>query len=94
MMTQTTYTDARANFAAFCKLAAEDREPVIISRRGAEDVILISAAELQGIMETAHLLRSPKNAKRLFEALYRAQNGTEEARSIESLREELGVEAK
>ncbi len=90
-MKQTTYTNARANFAALCRHAAEEREPVIINRRGGEDVVLISADELKGLLETAHLLRSPKNAKRLFDAIYRAKNNTEEPRSIESLREELGI---
>jgi antitoxin YefM len=90
-MKQTTYTNARANFAALCRYAAEEREPVVINRRGGEDVVLISADELKGLLETAHLLRSPKNAKRLFDAIYRAKTNTEEPRSIESLREELSV---
>ncbi len=76
-MMQTTYTKARANFAALCRHATDEREPVIINRRGAEDVILISADELAGLLETAHLLRSPKNAQRLFDAIYRAKNSTE-----------------
>ena len=91
-MMQTTYTNARANFAALCRHATEEREPVVINRRGGEDVVLISADELEGLLETAHLLRSPKNAKRLFDAIYRAKNNTEEPRSIESLREEFGVD--
>ena len=91
-MMQTTYTNARANFAALCRHATEEREPVVINRRGGEDVVLISANELEGLLETAHLLRSPKNAKRLFDAIYRAKNNTEEPRSIESLREEFGVD--
>ena len=44
------------------------REPVIIHRRGAEDVALVNAAELRSLTETAHLLRSPKNAQRLIRA--------------------------
>ena len=91
-MIQTTYTNARANFAALCRHATEEREPIVINRRGGEDVVLISANELEGLLETAHLLRSPKNAKRLFDAIYRAKSNTEEPRSIESLREEFGVD--
>ncbi|MDQ3522247.1 MAG: type II toxin-antitoxin system prevent-host-death family antitoxin, partial [Gemmatimonadota bacterium] len=59
MSIETTYKHARANFAKFCDAAAEDREVVIIRRRGAEDVALIAADELSSLQETAHLLRSP-----------------------------------
>jgi antitoxin YefM len=69
----TTYTDARANFASLCDAVAETREAVVIQRRGAKDVALVSADELESLMETAHLLRSPANAKRLGTALARAR---------------------
>ena len=72
----TTYTNARANFAALGDRAANDREPVVIRRRGAEDVVLIAADELSGLLETAHLLRSPANAERPLTALARARKRT------------------
>ena len=72
MAIQATYTQARADLARLCDVVAEDNEVVIISRRGAEDVALVSAAELRSLRETAHLLRSPKNAQRLLRALARA----------------------
>ena len=59
MAIQTTYTHARANLAALCDEVTANREVVII-RRGAGDVALIAAEELGGLLETAHLLRSPK----------------------------------
>ena len=59
MAIQTTYTHARANLAALCDEVTASREVVIIHRRGAEDVALIAAEELSGLLETAHLLRSP-----------------------------------
>ncbi len=94
MAIHTTYTDARANFAALCTRVAADRETVVINRRGAEDVVLISASELRGIVETAHLLRSPKNAERLLKALNRAkQKSRRKPQTIESLRRELGVDS-
>jgi len=74
MSTETTYTHARAHFAALCDEAISTREPIIIRRRGTEDVALVAAAELRGLMETAHLLRSPKNAERLLTALARARS--------------------
>jgi antitoxin YefM len=73
MTIQMTYTQARASLATLCDQATADHEVVIIRRRGAEDVALISAVELDGLLETVHLLRSPRNAKRLLAALARAQ---------------------
>ena len=93
MATRTTYTEARANFARLLDQVANDRETVIISRRGAADVALIAADELAGLMETAHLLRSPKNAARLLTALHRALEGTEPPAPIADLRRELGIDA-
>ena len=72
MSIQTTYTQARANLAKLCDEVSENREIVIISRRDAADVALIDATELADLMETSHLLRSPKNAQRLISALNRA----------------------
>jgi len=72
MSIQTTYTDARAQFARLWDEVTNNREVVIIKRRGAEDVALISASELTGLLETSHLLRSPKNAERLLAAFERA----------------------
>jgi len=67
--TQTSYSNARANLAALLDQVAADHEIVIISRRGAEDVAMVAASELSGLIETAHLLRSPANAWRLLRAL-------------------------
>jgi len=70
---QTTYTSARANLAKLLNDVTDQNEVVIIQRRGAEDVALISASELSGLLETAHLLRSPRNAERLLAALQDAR---------------------
>lgn len=72
MPIRVTYTQARASLAALCDATAQGHETVIIHRRGAEDVALVSAAELRSLEETAHLLRSPRNAERLLRALLRA----------------------
>jgi len=92
MPTLTTYTNARANFAKLCNQVASTREPVVIRRRGADDVALVSAEELAGIMETAHLLRSPKNAQRLLAALTRVQTQEVEPATVDELRKDLGFE--
>ncbi|MEA1958708.1 MAG: type II toxin-antitoxin system prevent-host-death family antitoxin [Chloroflexota bacterium] len=92
MTTVTTYTNARATFAKLCDEVASTREPVIIHRRGADDVALVSADELASLAETAHLLRSPKNAGRLLAALTRAQKQDLSPSSVEYLRKELKLE--
>ena len=94
MPIQTTYTDARARLASLFDRATEDRETVIITRRGKPGVALIAADELVSLQETAHLLRSPKNAERLLRALGRAIARTQKPRSLKALREELGFERK
>jgi antitoxin YefM len=70
----------------------KDQEVVIVRRRGARDVALVPADELAGLMETAHLLRSPKNAKRLLTALRRANRRNVKPESVAQLRRDLGLE--
>ena len=84
-MIQTTYTHARANLAKYLDEATLNQETVFIKRRGKEDVALVSAAELSSLLETAHLLRSQKNAKRLMNALQRAQADSEKPQTLEEL---------
>ena len=91
MAIRTTYTQARANLAELCDEVTENQEVVIISRRGAEDVALVSASELSSLTETAHLLRSPRNAERLLKALERAKAETIAPQTVEELRRELGL---
>ncbi len=92
MPIHTTYTQARANLARLCDQVTDDREVVIIKRRSAKPVALIDASELSGLLETAHLMRSPRNAQRLAAALERARAETVEPQSIDSLREEMGLD--
>ena len=88
----TTYTAARAQFKKLCDEVSSSREPIIIQRRNGEDVALVSADELESLMETAHLLHSPKNATRLLSALIRAQRKEGKPGSVEKLRRELGID--
>lgn len=91
MPTETTYSDARANLAALCDEVISTREPIVIRRQGSEDVALVAAAELSSLMETAHLLRSPKNALRLLTALARAQDQDLPGETVEALRREFDL---
>lgn len=72
MAIETTYTNLRAKLASVLDTVAEGQQVVIVRRRGARDIALIPAAELASLEETAHLLRSPRNAQRLLRALRRA----------------------
>jgi antitoxin YefM len=91
MAVQTTYTEARKRLAALLNSAGDDRETVIITRRDHADVALIAADELTSLEETAHLLRSPANARRLLEALERSLASDVKAQSLEELRAEVGL---
>ncbi len=91
MPTETSYTDLRENLASYLDRVVDDREVVVVKRRGARDVAIIAADELAGLEETAYLLRSPANAKRLRQALNRAKRGVGKAESVEQLRKSVGL---
>ncbi|WP_353265646.1 type II toxin-antitoxin system Phd/YefM family antitoxin [Gemmatimonas sp.] len=88
-MTTTTYSHLREHLAEVWDEVESTQEPVILQRRGHEDLALIPAAELKSLQETAHLLRSPRNAARLLAALTRAEARTTDTTSIEALRVSL-----
>lgn len=90
-MVETTYTNLRENLASLLSQVTEDQEVIIVRRRGAKDVAMIPAQELNGLLETAHLLRSARNARRLLTALRRATNGKRKAESLDKLRKEMGL---
>ncbi len=92
MTVQVTYTQARSRLATLLKQVTADRETVIIQRRGDEDVAMISAAELRSLLETAHLLRSPRNVERLLTAMERARRGEGKSLTLDELRGEVGLE--
>ena len=91
MQHDVTYTQARARLATLIDQVIDSRDPIVIRRRGREPVALIAATELAGWMETAYLLRSPKNARRLLEAEQRAAGGRGEPFDVDRLRRRLGI---
>jgi len=68
-MKSITYSEARENLANTINRVCEDNAPVIITRRRDQAVVVLSLAEYESLQETAHLLRSPANAKRLFKSI-------------------------
>jgi antitoxin YefM len=88
-LTETTYTSLRQSLASILDRVANDREVVIVRRRNAKTVALVPADELMGLIETAHLLRSPKNARRLLSTLRRAVGRKGKPEPLEKLRREM-----
>ncbi len=80
-MTTTTYSQLRERLAEVWDQVEDTQEPVIVTRKGHQDLAILPAEELSSIRETAHLLRSPKNARRLVEALKRALSGKEQIKT-------------
>ena len=91
MIHETSYTQARERLGALMDQVTDTREPVLIRRRGRESVALIAAEELAGWLETAYLLRSPENAKRLLEASERAAGLEGEMLDVSELRARLNL---
>ncbi len=89
---ETTYTQLRDKLASVLDRVPGDHEVVIVRRKGGGDVALIPADELAALMETAHLLRSPANAKRLIRAFRRAEKGEGKPQSPDQLRREMRLD--
>jgi antitoxin YefM len=74
-MTAISYTAARENLASTMDRVCNDRDPVIITRNRDQAVVMLSLDDYESLQETAYLLRSPANAKRLFDAIEAAEKG-------------------
>lgn len=92
-MIETTYSQAREQLKTLMDRAVNNREVVIVRRRNADAVAMIAADELESLMETAHLLRSPRNAERLLSALSRARSNDLEATTVEELEKQHGFQS-
>jgi antitoxin YefM len=68
-MDAITYTAARANLASTMDRVCQDHEPLIITRNGQQSVVMLSMEDYKALEETAFLLRSPENARRLLSAV-------------------------
>jgi antitoxin YefM len=74
-MDTITYTSARGNLAKTMKKVCDDHSPVIITRKTENPVVMMSLEDYQALEETAYLLRSPKNARRLLESIAQLEMG-------------------
>ena len=68
-MDAITYPAARANLAQTMHRVCDDHEPLIITRNGQQAVVMLSLDDFKALEETAYLLRSPSNARRLLDAI-------------------------
>ena len=78
-MDAITYTSARQNLAKTMEKVCQDHSPVIVTRKKNESVVIMSLEDYKALEETAYLLRSPKNTRRLIESISQLENdgGTE-----------------
>ena len=81
-MTALHFSDVRANFKAVLDKVVADRAPITITRRKAESVVMVSASEWEGMLETLHLLSSPANAKHLMDGIAELDAGLGEEHEL------------
>ncbi|MDY0391063.1 MAG: type II toxin-antitoxin system prevent-host-death family antitoxin [Desulfobulbus oligotrophicus] len=74
-MEAITYTATRQNLAKIIEKVCRDRAPVIVTRKSSESVVIMSLEDFEALEETAYLLRSPKNTRRLVESILQLENG-------------------
>jgi antitoxin YefM len=92
MTIETTYSQAREQLKSLMDRAVDDREVILVRRRTGGDVAMIAADELESLVETAHLLRSGKNAQRLLTALARARGESIAPTPLPDLKKMVGVD--
>ncbi len=81
-MKTLSYTESRARYAEVLDSVVNDREEVVITRAGHEPVVIVSLADFESLRETAYLMRSPANARRLLDAMERLESGAGEAHDL------------
>lgn len=81
-MNAITYTEARSDLANTIKRVCQDHNPIIITRKRENSVVMMSLDDYESITETAYLLRSPKNARRLLDSIKALEDGRGRERSL------------
>ena len=74
-MKTMSYSDSRAHYAEMLNTVTDDREEVIITRAGHEPVVVVSLDDYESLKETAYLLKSPANARRILASIEQLENG-------------------
>lgn len=81
-MDAITYSTARANLARTMDRVCEDHAPLIITRNSEQSVVMLSLDDFNALEETAYLLRSPANARRLLSAMKQLADGQGQEREL------------
>ncbi len=81
-MKTLSYTESRAHYAEVLDSVTDDREEVVITRAGHEPVVIVSLEDYEALKETAYLMRSPANARRLLDAMERLEAGRGEQHDL------------
>ena len=81
-MKAITYTAARQNLAKTMERVCKDHAPVIVTRKTTDSVVIISLEDYEALEETAYLLRSPKNTRRLIESIAQLEDGKGSEREL------------
>jgi antitoxin YefM len=82
-MDSMTYTTVRANLASTMDRVCNDHEPLIVTRHGEQSVVMLSLEDFKALEETAYLLRTPANAKRLLSAVSQLNRGKGVERTLD-----------
>jgi antitoxin YefM len=77
-----SYTESRARYAEVLDAVTNDHEEVVITRAGHEPVVIVSLEDYESLRESAYLMRSPTNARRLLDAMERLESGRGEAHDL------------
>ncbi|WP_068275867.1 type II toxin-antitoxin system Phd/YefM family antitoxin [Aldersonia kunmingensis] len=81
-MRTMSYSESRARYAEVLDSVVNDREEIVITRSGHEPVVMVSLADFESLRETAYLMRSPANARRLLDAMERLESGGGEVHQL------------
>lgn len=81
-MRTMTYSESRARYAETLNAVVDDREEVVITRAGHDPVVMVALADYESLKETAYLLKSPENARRLLASIDRLEHGRGAARDL------------
>jgi antitoxin YefM len=75
MLDAVNYSEARKNLSSLMESVCDDSDVIVITRRKARPVVMMSLDEYNSIQETGYLLRSPANAERLLESIAEMRKG-------------------
>jgi antitoxin YefM len=88
---RVSYSELRRRLKAACDQVCDRHEPLVVERRRGGDVVLVAKEDFDSLEETAYLLSSPENARRLLQALARRAEDRQAFESIDELKNALGV---